>query len=521
MQPEEKPIASTGARKPQISVLSILKLLGLLFVTFVVSLLGNASSLWEGVPWMEKYARILFPVVWIISLIFLVRYTKFFDKEQMNSGWVVILGAGVFGVMASNTSTSLSAWIGSISRKHDYKVVLIGPKDSQDSPHWKSFKAGFEMVLQENGKCCSLGSWQPSEPDVIGYFELPLPNEKKERIKILEKDEATDNEETKGVIRKLINDNDVLAIIGFVTSTKAEIALQIMNEKRLSGDTSLPVLILPMATASKLLEKYNKDGQKPILRLVPSNTEQVELIANEIVGNPKNNGGTNFVTLSILRDLRNNTYSSDLATALRERTVLKKVTVVSDGSIGPGGSSDYVTSFARFKPDYVVFMGMLETGIPLVRQIRLYSQSFSNNWNPIILLSDGSVEKAISSYAQREDLKGIIGFFPQGNPSSQHENVHGRFERPSFTMVGHDSGVLTHEILKAAFGKKTRPNRKDIFQAVDVIKKQLSEKPASIAGCFLAEGYKFTKIGEPQGINFHSWMYDGTNWILRPDHLVQ
>jgi hypothetical protein len=176
-------------------------------------------------------------------------------------------------------------------------------------------------------------------------------------------------------------------------------------------------------------------------------------------------------------------------------------------------------------PDYVVFFGMLETGIPLVRQIQAMKEHRNTedktSWNPVILLSDGSVDKEIEGYAQKDELKDIRGFFPHGLPLTPNaqdldSSSAGSLDHPSFTMFGYDAAIFAHQILQAAISENPTLDRKNVAKALHAVQTQWNRGDPS-TDHVLVGSYKFDDYGDPSGLKYHVWIFDGSTWVCKTD----
>jgi ABC-type branched-subunit amino acid transport system substrate-binding protein len=440
------------------------------------------------------------------------RFTNYIETDPKQKTWWKF-GALVVVVFLGNLAANMAA--SSVDRERvmpERRIVLLGERRF---PHWASFTDGFKLVLGD----AKLGKLsRDADESLLGELLLER-NGKDFGVKVVSLGlpdagrEAQNQDEEKKLISKLAGDPNVLMIIGFVTSTKAELAFEALEESRVHV---WPTIILPMATASKLVKDHNAKGDKPIIRIVPSNASQVESIAKEIVAS---SGGNGTVSLAIFRDHPNYTYSLDLGDLLRRRIESGHVTVVFDGSIGPDGPGSYVPeSFVKLRPDYIVFLGMLDTGIPLVRQIQAMKSYAPNGkpWNPVILLSDGSVEKEISGYARTDELQHLQGFFPHGEPQLYADHFKEvAFDSPSFTMFGHDAAMFAHEILQTALDNKSELDRQSVGQALIAVRKRCNKGDSPIAKKVLVGNYGFDEFGDVTGLQYQVWNFDGKRWSLK------
>lgn len=349
-----------------------------------------------------------------------------------------------------------------------------------------------------------------------------------------------------------------------------------------------------MATESQLLKRLNETqaDKRPVLRIVPSNALQAEKIAGEIhrcargeLGDEKTNQeskegtdaeekklGALEQTVAIFRGTHNPLYSKDLGDMLRRKVEPGKppvtVTVIFDGVVGPGGPGTYVTdSVAMLNPDYVVFLGMVDTAVPLVRQLRIMQRVYNDGvekaiaeaeteangdanktpsstparfWRPSVFLSDGSVDMKIKNYASLEKLSSeersgngvgpaVRGFFPHGS-QRLHWNSHVPDQTendsdskrapdgPSYRYFGHDAALIAAVLLKdaqkASKNAKESVTRQGLRSALQDLLSELKEETIvhSLDEHTAAGKYRFDDNGDPVGLDYHIWQLGPDGW---------
>jgi hypothetical protein len=457
-------------------------------------------------------------ITWLVFNGIIYRFTNFIESDPERKSWLSFLCVALVLFLANLTANLSSSAITRQPAPKDppqRRIVLVGERKFA---HWKSFVDGFKLALNKHtvdNHRIGEESLSVSDTDSLGG-EFFVERKLKHIVVKIETVQVPDDGDAKQLLAGYARDDNVLMVIGFVTSTKAEEALDALDVSKVED---WPTVILPMATSSKLVSDHNASGKKPILRIVPPNYAQVEPMAEEIV---KSSKGANGVSVAIFRDRSNYKYSSDLAESLRSRIESKNVAVVFDGSIGPDGVGSYITdSVVMLRPDYVIFFGMLDTGIPLVRQIQAMKTQVPSgkNWNPIILLSDGSVEKEISGYARKDELRGIHGFFPHGQPLAHWQTCDNgsHFDSPSYTMFGHDAAVFAYEILRTACEEDSKLDRKSVSGALVTVRKKCASGQFPMASSVLVGEYRFDSFGDAIGLKYRVWEFDGSKWALKPN----
>lgn len=405
-------------------------------------------------------------------------------------------------------------------QRHTYNVLLIG---ESRLTQWDTFVHGFRLALAND-----IGEQLPEDGRLIGKFDVGNENIDINIMEVkLPENSGSDEQDEKAVktmISNLVTNKDNVMLVGFVTSTRADWALQAIEE---TTNFAWPTIILPMATASSLVRDHNPNKDRPILRIVPRNSIQAESMADEIANENTNQSN---ITVAIFRDSSNPKYSLDLAEELRKRIESKNAAVIFDGSIGPDGQGEYISdSFSMLRPDYIVFVGMLETGVPLIRQVQamkkqINAESKTGLWDPIILLSDGSVDLGIASYAQKQELMGVRGFFPHGVPTAYAQQFssdpNASFKSPSFTMFGYDAAIFAHQILATAASENTNVNRASLIKATQEVRAIWNAGDAHehvLVGNYRFDDYGDVTDDETSGLRYLEWYFDGSEWICGTD----
>ena len=324
-------------------------------------------------------------------------------------------------------------------------------------------------------------------------------------------------------------------VCGFVTSQAASEFLGFLRG-RLYGNKRVcwPAVILPMATSSDILRRdHNKDEDNPlpIIRLVANNQEQVNAISQCVVEIDKQSARTGKNTVAIFRDGENIAYARNLADAFRIEVESRGIAVILDSVFGSDrGSVDL--SLLLHKPEYIVFFGMLNSAIPLVRQVQRFV-AFSNQtpfglraeeseeWHPQIFVSDGSCRESLwDLIARPNELNGIQGFFPANktNLETTHPLAavpwNGWLNAPSFFEVGHDTAVLIAHLLYDVAKERQQPDSEQLAAALCRLSLASRTHDYSYVDNerLLLQRYRFDKYGDVMGKSYETWKLQDGRW---------
>ncbi|HVE58592.1 MAG TPA: hypothetical protein VNB22_17290, partial [Pyrinomonadaceae bacterium] len=171
-------------------------------------------------------------------------------------------------------------------------------------------------------------------------------------------------------------------------------------------------MFLPLATATSLIKNLDLKNVPAVLRLPPANDKQAENISSFLL-----KGGV-FKTV-ILKDLTNETYSTDLIENFRENYVQKHLSggtpdfgeIVGTIPIGGKETSPFLYSALSGEGTGLVIAGMTNSAIETLAQ----AKASNSNFNAIIL-TDGAVDeylgKRIKKIRNEDDLKNLYLSFP-------------------------------------------------------------------------------------------------------------
>jgi hypothetical protein len=149
-------------------------------------------------------------------------------------------------------------------------------------------------------------------------------------------------------------------------------------------------MILPLATATNLMQALKLKGVPAVLRLPPANDKQAFKISDFLLKNQT------YETV-IIRDLTNETYSSDLIESFRENYVQRPLSVKDKsgeilGTISIGGkeTSPFLYSSLAGKDggNGLVIVGMTNSAIETLAQVKASTSKYKS-----IILTDGAVDE--------------------------------------------------------------------------------------------------------------------------------
>jgi hypothetical protein len=496
--------------------------------TDVITRPKRISRAWKWLRLPLIFVLILLSIYLLLSLDgsdrlwFLLPYALahviFFLHHHSAPKWLRII-AGTIDILVSGTLVSMAAgFLTSWLPPTTVDIVLLGPRSDT---HWHAFMEGVQSAFPPNANdrrfLTSLEAY--ADGTTIGTLDL-AENARTPRplVSFIYRDLPDDQDAAKKVIDEIIAKEKVVLITGFVTSTSAGVALRELDAKYPKKSQDWPTVILPMATASSLITEFNPKGERPVLRIVPTNAAQSAKIANDIVSEAlpdgQVSGKTNYPSIAIFRDGENNVYSNDLADSFRKTPGMTQMRLVFDGCISSETSGPFAPEcLLVYRPDYITYFGMPEFGLTLARQIKILAKydaeiKMGTNvvpWRPKIIFSDGCVTSDIYSTPDLDEFKGIVGYFPCGKleaSSTDRSNLRSDPTTPNFKMFGHDTIDTIDRIVHAADGEA---RRQDLAAAVKLIKVQSQDPNSPVP-------YNFTSNGEVQNLTYHRWVFNGSVW---------
>lgn len=196
----------------------------------------------------------------------------------------------------------------------------------------------------------------------------------------------------------------VIGLLGNVSSTST------LKYGEFCSKEKLP-MILPLATATNLIQALKLKGVPAVLRLPPANDKQAVKISEFLLEKQ-------IYDTVIIRDLTNETYSSDLVESFRENYVQKPLSIKSKsgeilGTISIGGkeTSPFLYSTLSSNKNGLVIVGMTNSAIETLAQVKA-----SNSKYKLIILTDGAVDEYLGERIKKvlsgEALTDIYIAFP-------------------------------------------------------------------------------------------------------------
>lgn len=420
------------------------------------------------------------------------------------------------------------------------QVLLAGPQSpaGPNYHHWNLFLKGFGAAFEIDQPYIQ-GKWN-SNPDTEhsdgGQFLIgntPVP------IAVFDTHEGEPGEEAAMV--KLVQrvENKAPAVVcGFVTSQAASAFLELTAQKLQSRSGDWPAVILPMATSSDLLRRdHNQDGRLPILRLVPHNSAQVAAISSHIAEIQINEKIVGSKSVAIFRDGDNILYARNLADAFRVEAEQRHVPVVIDSIFGSERSCVDVALLVH-RPDYIVFFGMLNSAVLLLRQINRLMELSSQckppfapgedggEWRPHIIISDGSCRTSLhEQFTRYKELDKVIGFFPVSrielepqHPFSQNLR-RALAEGPSFFSIAHDTAIIINHLLRFVVEREKRPIEPSALATALRNMSEFSRSPSSPRfqhDHFVLGSYRFDRWGDVENKVYEAWALQKGHWVPYP-----
>lgn len=162
------------------------------------------------------------------------------------------------------------------------------------------------------------------------------------------------------VANELLSDKNCILVIGNSDSTLTEATLDVFLKS-----TDPPSYILPIATANDLITKAKTAGHGAVLRMVPDNANQAEVIQRLIVSLVRR------PRVALYVDEENPVYSLNLSRDIASRVRSKGGSVVIEEKLGPSNSiySSLPAWTSQKTPDVIVYVGVAHHGLLLIDQL--------------------------------------------------------------------------------------------------------------------------------------------------------
>lgn len=286
-------------------------------------------------------------------------------------------------------------------------------------------------------------------------------------------------EEAKRIAKELANDEECILVIGNSNSTVTSVTLSIFLESE-----NPPSYILPIATATNIIEKASVEKYEAILQLLPDNSsqaKQIQRLVENLVPKPR---------VAIFGDQENPLYSEELMRDVASRIRSKGGSVIIEEKIGPLNSIFnllYIWKLTDTYPDLIVYLGVGHHALLLIDQMREMK-----NEVPVIF-SDGSMVEAVIENISRIPNKAFILSPVRVSKKSEPKKF------PTYEPIGEDTFTLTSRLINSC----ENCNKKNMRLAVQKSKNK-SLLPSGEAG-----EYKFNADGKNVGMDYK--VYEITN----------
>jgi len=235
-------------------------------------------------------------------------------------------------------------------------------------------------------------------------------------------------DEAARIAKQLVDDKNCILVIGNSNSTLTDSTLDIFLR---SNDR--PAYILPIATANDILTKAHTGGHDAVLRMVPDNAGQAEVIERLIKDKTANR---KMARVAIYGDEENPIYSADLSRDIASRVRERGGRVVVEELIGSTNSiySSLRTWFPpSVPPDIIVFVGVAHHGLLMVDQLADLGISAP------IIFTDGSMVGSLLKNIPRIKNQAFV-LSPVGSDKLSNQ-------MPTYESVGKDAYRLAVSVI--------------------------------------------------------------------------
>lgn len=233
-------------------------------------------------------------------------------------------------------------------------------------------------------------------------------------------------DEAARIAQQLVTDENCILVIGNSNSTLTARTLDIFLSSK-----NPPSYVLPIATANDLITKARTAGHKGVLRMVPDNASQAEIIQRLVADlSPSRR-------VAIYSDEENAVYSMDLSRDVASRVRNKGGRVVIEEMVGPTNSIfNSLPAWERgAPPDVIVYVGVAHHGLLLIDQL-----SELNIQVPVVFTDGCMVEPLIDNISRIPNRAFVLS--PVGTPS-------GTSQMPTYRPIGRDAFTLVSKILSS------------------------------------------------------------------------
>lgn len=307
----------------------------------------------------------------------------------------------------------------------------------------------------------------------------------KQKIEIIFKDDQNSAQQAKIIADELVNDDRCVLIIGNSNSSLTQVTLNsILKSKK-----TKPTFILPIATADNIISKSKSEKYESILRMVPDNLNQSQIIKRFIF--TKINKKEKSKVL-ILVDEDNPTYSKNLSKNIANQIISDDGNVLLSKTYG--NNNRLIDTYSNLKnlkllPSVIVFSGTSSNGLILIEELK------NLNINIPVIFSDGCTVEQLMKKAK--NILGDNAYFLSSVSKSRKG-----FE-PTYEPIGKDAYSLLKLVLNSIDGEITREN-------ISLFVREKKSKITLNVG--FAGQYAFNAEGNNEKMNFKIFTY--SNGIL-------
>jgi len=376
------------------------------------------------------------------------------SKQHALALVIYVLGLILAAVIGRITTTALNRHDTGGLRFEPYIAVVVS-KESVDFPIPEEFLRGFQD-----------GS--------SGKTYLETRDGRKVDVRTFE--DLGSVEEARRIANDLVHDQNCILAIGNSNSTLTATTLDVFL-----GSSDPPSYILPIATANELITKAKTAGHGAVLRMVPDNAEQADVIQRLIA----NLAPTQRAAIYI--DEENPVYSLNLSRDIASRVRRHGGRIVIEEMLGPSNSiySSREAWKSEKPPDIIVFVGVAHHGLLLIDQLSELAVH-----TPLVFTDGCMVGALIENIAKIPNRAFVLSPVGGKNEATQ---------MPTYQPIGRDAYTLTSQIISGC-SNCTRTNlRSHISQT-----KQQTMLSNGNAG-----EYSFNADGNNIGMRYHVYEITG------------
>ncbi len=300
------------------------------------------------------------------------------------------------------------------------------------------------------------------------------------KVRIEQIEDFLSEEKTAIIANRLTTDENCILVIGNSNSTLTNINLDIF----LGANNKVP-FIMPIATDDNLLKKAKDANHNAILRMLPANSRQADLIERLVSKFAPNR------KVAIYGDEENQSYSINLSRDIADKIRKKGGRIIIEELIGPSNSfynSSFIWGLESIRPEVVIYVGVSHHGLLLLDQISELDIS-----TPIIF-TDGCLVTSLLSNTWKIPSRAFI----LSPAEFKEENLF----LPSYRPIGEDAYTLASIIIKGSDG--TRKGVRDYIAN--------NKKDLSFVG--KAGRYEFDPYGENEERDY--FVYEIVGGKLKP-----